>query len=128
MSEQRMQPGRELDALIAEKVMGYQTAFDEITGDYFFLDDHGDILGKRVPDYSTNPNDAEFVIYHINAAMMPVVIEYYGTGVVARIMRYQHEPRPHWYQRHAAEAKTAPHAICLVTLEYWTGCELEEQL
>jgi hypothetical protein len=121
MTEQQIQPGRELDALIAERIMGYQTMFDDAAGDYFLLNDQGNDLDEWVPNYSTNPNDAELVIYRINIAMLAVFTEHYDTRVVARIMRYQHEPHPHWLQQHAAEARTAPHAICLVALDWIEG-------
>jgi hypothetical protein len=109
---------RELDVLIAERVMGYRTMFDDIAGDYYLLNNQGDDLGMWVPYYSALPKDAELVIYRINIAMLAVFTEHYGARAVARIMQYQNEHWPNYAQIHAAEGKTAPHAICLVALDW----------
>jgi hypothetical protein len=106
--------------------MGIDAFYCPEDEDWFVIDARGNHTDEWVLDYSTSIEAAQTVIDRISITVLAVFVEHYGASVVARIMRYQHEPRPHWFQQRAAEAKTAPHAICLAALD-WTGCELKEQ-
>lgn len=109
-----MKPGRELDALVAEKVMGFHRASDG----WFRTETHpGGVITAAVghidlPHYSIN----------ISAAW-EVVEKLLETGSFS-IYHYISAPESKWRAQflragsaHVAQAESAPRAICLAALK-----------
>lgn len=111
MDFESLKPGRELDALVAEKVMGWKRS---LTGFWFPPDLHpnANIIGHEIPHYSTDTGAAwevvekfpHFYLFRwIAGGPMPGQWEcrFSDTDDGTKIV---------W-------ADTAPHAICLAALK-----------
>ncbi len=117
----QLKPGRELDALIAEKVMGCQVAQDSETGDFVqwepaytealghgFYERHG-----RVPNYSTDISAAWAVITHL----------YEQLGCEHAVTSWDeggaqvHFHTPNHSVDVMSRSDTVAHAICLAALK-----------
>lgn len=136
ITDEQLKPGRELDAIIAEQIMGgtrdiYKRPYavrgrlhpdfaDEVClrmpdGDLFFFDSK--LGSKEIPAYSTDMYAAWRVVEKITDIKTK-----WGSGFTIR--HEQHCWRAGWIQNYetgreweiSAEAHTAPFAICLVAL------------
>ena len=110
-----MKAGRELDALIAEQVMGW-TYHPYGNGGGKWLDAagkqvaFGGLNGGSLPHYSTAIADAWAVVEQLSCTTKQYwTIEYFSTGCVATFNLNDFE-----YQ---SSANTAPLAICLTALQ-----------
>lgn len=113
MSEQ-LPAGRELDALIAEHVMGWQQVLtftaDTKEGQYEWIDP--DLTSQALPHYSTDIAAAWLVVQKIESFSLIAPGAWYAGG------EYHNEDR--WCCETAttiAYGDTAPHAICLAALK-----------
>lgn len=99
-----MKPGRELDALVAEKVMGWSPVGDEFDGAEFaaFLDAH---------PYSTDIAAA----WEVFEKIQPAAICHAKFGGKNKLPEWV-VARPDDMGDEIATAPTAPHAICLAAL------------
>ncbi len=113
-----LQPGPELDALVAEKVMGWKSrksvGLATHEGDNLWIRPDNCAAGLRV--YSTDISAAWEVVEKIKS-------------IIKRNFFFEllYTPeRPHWYavfsstkpeRRYSADGRTAPHAICLAALK-----------
>jgi hypothetical protein len=129
----KLNPGRELDALIAEKVMGLRVTWEDSQeedgkDDPYILDDNGNYKwSSYVPYYSTSIQDAWLVV-----GKMRELGFYYSVGSIigspatgvgitelhAAGFGIKHAPFE------TVQADTAPHAICLAALKA-VGFEME---
>jgi hypothetical protein len=97
------QPGRELDALVAEKAMGMLT---QVSGDrykYYWMRPSEDVHWDTLPRYSTDIATAWALVEKFRLAVTPWSTQ----GWIATV-----EPGEGWI----CPADTAPHAICLAAL------------
>lgn len=109
-----MKPGRELDVLIAEKVMGWTNIRKRSEFPYGTLlsgIDHITNMDLSIPNYSEN----------ISAAWE--VVEKLSTNGWAVKMQIGFDSSRHYWdcevfieESHYGSAKTAPHAICVAAL------------
>jgi hypothetical protein len=107
--------GRELDALVAEKVMGLE--IEKIANGHMWFRD-GVTLRSPIPHYSTDIAAAWHVVEHLNAQSITVEI----TALVSRANRsvrhivytYNNET---CMPRDQAIESSAPYAICVVALK-----------
>ncbi len=119
------EPGRELDALVAEKVIGlqvYQATEDDMiftlerefvqAGDYCYdVENH---MTRLVPSYSTDIAAAWQVVEHFGSDCRVDLTKYAGDhGYHCFISRYTYDDEHYLGD---CEAPTAPHAICLAAL------------
>lgn len=117
-----MRAGRDLDALVAEKVMGTDV------GDIFYDATHQEIM-PSVPSYSTDMAAAWQVVEHLLAKGRPLALQAPGS--------YDMNEEYHQFTRWMAgfsggvgfteevEADTAPLAICLAALKA-VGVKLDD--
>lgn len=112
-----MKPGRELDSLIAEKVMGLHLSKrrDEWgDGDSFFTQhfhEDGDQTIQPVKHYSTAIADAWDVIEKLISGPFPnIAIARNGYGKWSVLESADD------YAQELSESEAAPHAICLAAL------------
>jgi hypothetical protein len=103
-----MQPGRELDALVAERVMGWTDFWrrgEHILYGYPPVERSMGIDAERhpVPHYSTDITAAWELVEKFRLTVTPWSTQ----GWIATV-----EPGEGWY----SPADTAPHAICLAAL------------
>lgn len=119
MTTEQRQPGRELDALVAEKVMGWRVDFDsrrhwtelaDISLDRLVFTEpngifHGEQSINDIPPYSTDVGTAWQVVERMKERGGCNVLTY-PSGVVQCWINGEHH----------AVANTAPHAICLAAL------------
>ncbi len=113
-----MKPGRELDALIAEKVMGLIVFRDE-TGIGYPADtcSHPDSRdGKLVPEYSTRIDHTWEVVEKIGDLGWSIGISIDSKHPHTKVL-CQMKPRDQNYTEVIVDAATAPHAICLAALK-----------
>lgn len=108
-----MKPGRELDALIAEKVMG----FDPNSTDSLRTLLYHSYPGGHFPCYSTNIACAWEVVEKMSPRDDKFEISKYKNGLYEATFRY--------FEAEWSEAETAPHAICLAALKA-VGIDLPE--
>ena len=113
-----MKPGRELDALIAEKVFGIYV--HDLGQMFRFVDDYkkGDIATAEscpVPAYSTDIAAAWEVVEKLGAASFHLQKHPSAEGWEASFgIGFSGDERFAYFR---AIAPTAPHAICLVALK-----------
>jgi hypothetical protein len=106
-----MQAGRELDALIAEKVMGYVPPRPGTVG-Y----DMKDLPRNRVPHYSTDIAAAWQVVEKLNLlSKMKDGCLYFDPSLNKWVISEWSGGRE--FAEGSVEADTAPHAICLAALK-----------
>jgi hypothetical protein len=108
-----MKAGRELDALVAEKVMGYKIGWFT---DYGFKKEFERkviaLKGDRydnIPRYSTNISDAWQVVEKMKEKERVVEIKTFDFGYTVEINNF--------YPTIKQQAETAPLAICLSALK-----------
>lgn len=106
---------REIDRLIAYKVMGYLVATEKRpNGDSFIL--NGRIAKQPVPRYSTNIQYAWEVVDKLKKQnIVEIAIE--AEFVECRLLTEFEYNLERLFIALAAEAETAPMAICLVALK-----------
>lgn len=110
-----MQPGRELDALIAEKVMGLPVARHQFDcGQMEYVRTDKTFPNFLVPAYSTSIVDAWAVVERLRDDQSSVFSMTYGSTVSAAFLLGTYEQAN--VRRGHAEATTATHAICLAAL------------
>ena len=100
-----MKPGRELDALVAEKVMGFTPAVGPSGTRYGFVG------GSHLPAYSTDIAAAWRLMDHFKGDEQHPMVRYDGK---------RPEGKPRWtavVRTCRGDADTAPHAICLAALK-----------
>lgn len=112
-----MEPGKELDALIAEKIMGWK----------FRKPTHGscctcqrcgrdyDTCNNAPCDFSADLAAAWSVVEKVNDNANDVVIEVAGDGIIEVVMGWF--DMEGWSHFQKAKGKSAPHAICLAALK-----------
>lgn len=115
MSDEELSAGRELDVLIAEKVMGLE--IEKIANGHMWFRD-GVTLRSPISHYSTDMGAAWQVVRHLNAKLITVEITAL-VSVANRTTRYivytyNHETA---MPRDQATEDSAPLAICLVALK-----------
>lgn len=122
-----MRAGREMDALVAEKVMQIAVFVDYATirGQQMAISwwdaPKEDENAKPIPDYSTDIAAAWQVV---EAPRLAELLEYVEVSVVRYHDRYEcHIEDDTAARLYIAEADTAPHAICLAALKA-VGVEL----
>lgn len=120
MSE--MKPGRELDALIAERVMGYRRleAYPFREGFPCFVNPSGlEIYPSMIPEYSTSIAAAWEVVNEMqgNKWVFRIQSPYCNVipGAWEAFFGYKHVNEDTFME--ARRAETAPHAICLAALK-----------
>lgn len=129
-----MKAGRDLDALIAEKAMGWTKrvsadhtqssirAFRSFGVIYAWRDKNRREMGLDVPLYSTDIAAAWEVVEHLRSQGIAVTISTMGPRVnTSAHITYadgRRSERLHW-------GNSGPHAICLAALEA-VGVEVEE--
>ncbi len=105
-----MKPGRELDALIAEKVMKLRVEPCRSIMEPMVLANATGHFESYIPHYSTSIADAWSVVEKLIAE----------GGDVELICRDEGDPR-RWWECHlrdfSIEKETVPHAICLAALK-----------
>lgn len=112
MSGAMMAPGRELDALVAEKVMGALNLRITVADwEEDMVLGNGDIWRTRVPDYSTSISAAWQVVEKLDFCVVS------RGGTVAKEMGGWEVDCEMNGQHRRAFAATAPHAICLAALK-----------
>jgi len=103
-----MNPSRELDALVAEKVMGW-TAIQRVENilgvDYNGIDPTVNSI-RRIPEYSWKIQDAWLVVEKFDELILEVKSKNSCVAVIGGLEAY---------------AETAPHAICLAALKAAEG-------
>lgn len=121
-----MKPGRELDALIAEKVMGWIPYEPERAFAYpGWHTPDGEFLNiARLPPYSTDITAAWEVVDKLKLAVVPIDETKWWAG---KMGDHGHDEDPltsdTWVEqamrdgKHGRIADTAPHAICLAALK-----------
>lgn len=113
MSEE-LKPGRELDALIAEKVFGIKIYPGK---DYYYTgDEDGGIFPAPLLEYSTSIADAWEVVEKLK--QKEPIIQY---DAELNCWHAGFKDRPDHYFMELSK-DSAPHAICLVALK---ACEVE---
>lgn len=107
-----MKPGRELDALVAEKVMGLTSSEVEIHRQFWL-----DGCFSNLPHYSTDIAAAWEVVEKLTSKKQP----HFQLSLCD-----SYTENPKWcaefdldrpFKRVIAKAETAPHAICLAALK-----------
>jgi hypothetical protein len=120
-----MEAGRELDALVAEKVMGckvtrFTNSLKTVSARCDCPDDpheyHTDFGGFK--EYSTEMGPAWEVVEKMRP-IADLTLETYGTEPFFCIAIFRKDAGKGSFQ---AEAKTAPHAICLAALKAVGAC------
>ncbi len=109
-----MEPGKALDRMIAEKVMGWKKVYDNSSAVPWRWDQNegcSRFNGQIVPRYSTDIEDAWKVWERlIELGASPVIDR---RGVYAEVSDYEDEiPQ---------EGVSVPHAICLMALKFIAG-------
>jgi hypothetical protein len=105
-----MKAGRELDRLVAEKVMGWKVEYGELGHEHFT--ENGEI--KFLPFYSTNISDAWQVVEKLKLEFICKVI---GLTNDHKDWFCSFTPIGLGAYGNAAYAETAPLAICLSSLK-----------
>lgn len=116
-----MEAGRELDALIAEKVMGYPAFAEKVVtklGDHLVISDHCAICGRKdgtsecLPHYSTDIAAAWEVVEKLRLSVLQFEDGWFADP---RLESY----REHFWGALGADdfSATAPLAICRAALE-----------
>jgi hypothetical protein len=117
-----MKPGRELDALIAEKVFGLVLR-DRFTGDEIPVTASEVLLrdasGARIPHFSTDIAVAWDVVSHLKRQSLTVEVISNVTSVVCRV--YREHPADH--DAIAVIGVNESHAICLAALAALNGAK-----
>ena len=103
-----MKPGRELDALVAEKVMGCRVQKTTLGLCELGTGEERVYRDARIPHYSTDIASVWGVVEKFAPEAM--VLNRYPTGNFA--VRFDHNG--HWW---SDVCDTAPHAICLAALK-----------
>lgn len=100
-----MKPGRELDLLVAEKVMGF-IARKTSAGESYFEDKEGTLPGYYIPHYSTQISAAWEVVEKMKE-------EYLWE------MAWNHALKAWtcYLNGEGSKSDTAPHSICLAALK-----------
>jgi hypothetical protein len=103
-------PGRELDALVAEKVM----AWIDVTGEWGYLMGNG--LQRRIPEYSTRIEDAWKVVEHLRAG--PWRVDMLDCKPVWEVSCWWHDSDGDVPPQlpHCRKSESLPLAICLAAL------------
>lgn len=109
-----MNPGRELDALVAEKVMGWKLFHGGIDGpngepgciDSNQIEKHF----KELPHYSTSIADAWKVVDKLDLFRAWVLTKYLGYYTVEEVDR-------DGFGETISKGESAPHTICLAALK-----------
>lgn len=124
-----MEAGRELDALVAEKVMGKKTR--RLSGNLYCWEYDGDYknlhgLAQPIPAYSTDLSAAWEVVEKLcNWDVDDNMLVLQGQGPDLEKKRSPDGEAPQWWEAEIAgtwgkvmvEAETAPLAICLAALK-----------
>jgi hypothetical protein len=101
-----MQAGRELDALVAEKVMGWKVKHMDVYGWMYSLPDRN--RWTNVPHFSSNIADAWQVVEKARKDFGFIDILPYGSGYETVVRTLNGDIH--------TKVETAPHAICLAAL------------
>ena len=117
-----MEPGRELDAEVAEKIMGWRRSEDpRLVGDWWTLD--GDQHFCKLPECSTDISTAWKVVEKLAENNLVVSVAW-GNGrngakyASVRVMLDMFKDAESiGYSECEADALTAPHAICTAALK-----------
>lgn len=108
--DHKMTPGRELDALVASKVMGLRKTEDGI----LWYCEKLDTFFEDIPHFSSNISSAWLVVEKLNLAVIPTE---HGKWKATESVFI---PECIYYEVNldiASEGDTAPHAICLAALK-----------
>lgn len=115
-----MEPGRELDALVAEKVMGLEIT--KIANGHMWFRD-GVTLRSPIPHYSTDIAAAWLVVEKMSSdGWIHEITEHINDSQIKCAMfanrsgHYESYERS-WDDEQWAVSGTAPHAICLAALK-----------
>jgi hypothetical protein len=111
--EIKMKPGRELDLLVAEKVMGLTKT------DYLVFDKDSNIVGDICDfpkSYSTDISAAWEVVEKMKEEWGTLDITFRYDNI-AVILYSTHQTGHVKISEHIGNADTAPHAICLAALK-----------
>lgn len=117
-----MNPGRELDALIAQKVFGFKLIDQAQLGrkDKWYWHGEATVL---VPPYSSHIVAAWQVVEKLKIIKAPdYTDELNDMPIFVRFLPYEGKweagwARSYYQQAYLCEADTAPHAICLAALK-----------
>lgn len=113
-----MKPGRELDALVAEKVMGWRVG-ERFDGDWYLMEPASGGMGG-------NPVPMRLEHYSTDIAAAWQLVEKVGTGwLYLTLTQDSDRTSDYWraaFHRRtdapdAVNGDTAPHAICLAALK-----------
>jgi hypothetical protein len=111
MTEEQIQPGRELDALIAEQIMEIDVFYCPEEKDWFVIDNRSNHTDERILEYSTDITAAWDVIEHLKQmpAFNEIDLTVRSDGVTTEI----------WYgcEARSIETETVPYGICLAALD-----------
>lgn len=125
---ENLPPGRELDALVAEKVMGRQVTWedsqeDDDQDDCYFLDENGNYSWSAcVPRYSTDIAAAWQVVEKLDLLGVRLVPGHESYGEVSFSLGRRSD-NGLWVLgddrslEPGVEGESAPHAICLAALK-----------
>ena len=102
-----MTPGRELDALVAEKVMEWKVDYIPRFGAAVLV---GGLSGIACPPYSTDIGAAWEVVEKVPYALCLMRVDGKWRAQFWEFGKYTSRPQGE------ADAPTAPHAICLAAL------------
>jgi len=118
-----MEAGKQLDALVAEKIFGYKVfRRDYVDGARFFFEDTDGAPTYLYMNYSTDIAAAWEVVEKLRELNNGSVLEFRLTwsgkeyGIPGFVFRIWESDLPH-VDLLPFEAKTAPHAICLAALK-----------
>ena len=107
-----LKPGRELDALIAEKIFGWSLDPNRASDDICWLMPPGGWhVAKSVPQYSTDIAAAMEVVEKLSEYGWHFSLTRTADGSVVAFFHKD------WFRRNEKLIETAPHAICLAALK-----------
>lgn len=119
-----MNPGRELDLLVAEKVFGYRPckgnhsyACQLPIGPCWIQEDgHGHMWEVNCSPYSTDIAAAWEVVEKLKEDWdLDISFRHYQSGIISVVLYHQHPNLS--MSQHVGNATTAPLAICLAALK-----------
>mgnify|MGYP001571535769 CR=1 FL=1 len=128
MTTRDLPAGRELDALVAEKVMGWKHYAPAAVQEVWYppnLHPSNNVLGHSIPHYSTDIAVAWQVVEHLkNKLHLQVILHWAGDECPKWLCNLRADGyRSFQDQEWQVEADTAPLAICLAALKAvgWTN-------
>lgn len=115
-----MPAGREMDALIAEKVMGWKLVQNQGEGGGLYWVGHGGVFGdmhkNQTPEFSEDILDAWRVIEKMHENKYQYTLRGHFMGVEQHIATFDHQDWADANPLYSAHGATAPLAICRAAL------------